>query len=436
MKKQTIALINHGCPKNLVDSELMLGMLIENGYNITLDENQADIVIINTCSFIHDAETESVRSILETLQGNKKVIITGCLPQKHKKDLQEAIPEAVGFIGTSDISKIIDAVNSITQKNEKIFEVSDNPCYEYPENVERQQITVGASSYIKIAEGCDYKCGYCIIPQLRGPYKSRPIETIVEEAKKLGQKGVNEIILIAQDTTSYGKDIYGKPSLPKLLKELNAVDEISWIRVMYAYPSLLTDDVIEAFANLDKVVKYIDIPLQHSHPDILKAMNRPSFDYGTLIKKLKTKIKDVSIRTAFIVGYPGEKQEHFEHLHRFIRTSRFDKLGVFEYSKEKNTISYSQKPHKSDGVKAKRKQILMQTQQEISKSINNSLIDKEIPIIVESLTSDGQIIARTYRDAPEIDGVIYINTEKPLIPGDIEMAKVTDSNEYDLFGIV
>jgi len=435
MKKPLIGLVNHGCPKNLVDSELMLGMLVEKGYGITLDDQEADIVIVNTCSFIHDAEKESVRSIVTLAEAGKKLVITGCLPQKHKKELVDAVPEAVAFIGTSEISKIVEVVDRLSGNNSQpVYEVNDSPLYVYPESVERQQITVGASSYIKIADGCDYSCGYCVIPALRGKYKSRPIELIVEEAKKLGQKGVNEIILIAQDTTNYGKDLYGKPSLVPLLEKLNDVEEISWIRVMYVYPSLMTDSVIDAFARLDKVVKYIDIPLQHSHPEILKLMDRPAFDYTSLIEKMREKIQDVAIRTAFIVGYPGETEEHFEHLYNFVEKCRFDKLGVFKYSREKNTKSYSQKPQIPAKLKNQRMKTLMRLQQGISKEINTSLIGKEIPVIIESIASNGQIVGRTYRDAPEIDGLIYIDTDKALLPGDIEIIKVTGATEYDLLG--
>ena len=314
-----VALINHGCSKNLVDSELMLGMLAEEGIEITLDETQADIVIINTCSFIHDAEKESVQSILQMVNAGKKVIITGCLPQKHKEELKEAIPEAIAMLGTTDIKKIVEVVKKIDNKeNDFIYEIAEKPQYIYPENVERQQITIGSSSYIKIADGCNYRCGYCIIPQLRGEYNSRDIEHIVQEAKHLGEKGVSEIVLIAQDTTSYGIDIYGKPSLARLLRELNKVEEIDWIRVMYTYPSMIDDDLIDAFAQCNKVVKYIDMPLQHSHPEILRAMRRPVMDYESLISKIRAKIPDVALRTTFIVGYPGETDECFEDLYEFV----------------------------------------------------------------------------------------------------------------------
>jgi ribosomal protein S12 methylthiotransferase len=429
---KTIGLINHGCAKNLIDSELMLGMLSAAGYKITLDD-KADIVIVNTCSFIHDAEAESVQSILELAHQGKKIVVTGCLPQKHAKDLAKAMPEVSAFLGTSDYNKIVDVIKNLEGK-EVLSHINSDPHYIYPESVERQQITMGASSYLKIAEGCDYRCGYCIIPRLRGPYISRPIENIVKEAKMLAKKGVSEIVLIAQDTTNYGKDIYGGASLPKLLAELNRIDDVEWIRVMYAYPSLMNDDLINAFAKLDKVVKYIDIPLQHSHPDVLKAMQRPAFNYLDLIKKLRDKIEDVALRSTFIVGYPSETQEHFENLYDFINEARFDKMGVFEYSKEKNTLSYSQKPHIRADIKRKRKDSLMRLQQEISLEINQSLVGQKIPSIVETVDAKGDITARTYRDAPEIDGLIYVKTKEHYIPGDIILPKVVDANEYDLFG--
>ena len=335
-----LALVNHGCAKNLVDSELMLGLLAEKGYEITLDENEANVVIVNTCSFIHDAERESVQSILKLVNEGKKVIVTGCLPQKYKDELKEAIPEVVAMLGTTDFTKIVEVVENLDKKDYKyVSDVSVKPKYVYPENVERQQITVGASSYIKVADGCNYHCGYCIIPNLRGAYQSRTIENIVDEAREIAKKGCTEVVLIAQDTTSYGIDLYGKPVLPKLLEELNKIEELSWIRIMYAYPSQMSDELIDAIARLDKVVKYIDLPLQHSHPEILEAMRRPTFDYEELINKIRTRIPNVTIRTAFIVGYPTETEEHFEHLYNFVKKMKFDKMGVFKYSKEKNTAT-------------------------------------------------------------------------------------------------
>ena len=434
--KPTIGLINLGCAKNLVDSEVMLGMLKANGYQITLDTNNAEVVLVNTCSFIKEAEKESVKSVVAIAESGKKLIITGCLAQKYKEELMEAVPEAIAIVGTGDIHRIVEIVNDFYKHKKTIYQVSENPEYIYTDTTSRFQITVGSSVYIKIAEGCDYSCGYCIIPALRGKYRSRTIESIVTEAKKLGKDGVSEIILIAQDTTSYGKDIYDKPSLATLLEKLNEVEEIDWIRVMYTYPTLVDDAVIKAIATLDKVVKYIDIPLQHSHPDILKLMDRPAIDNAAIIKKLRDNIPNVTIRTAFIVGYPGETEEHFEHLYNFIKENRFEKLGVFKFSREKNTKSYSLKPQILQKVKNQRYKELMKLQQMISKSINGSVVGKTLSVLVETLTSSGQIIGRSHRDAPEIDGLVYIESEKALMPGDVVQVKITKASEYDLFGTV
>lgn len=431
-----IALINHGCPKNLVDSELMLGLLAEKGYEITLDDKDADVVIVNTCSFIHDAEQESVQSILQMVDDGKKVIVTGCLPQKHKDELKEAIPEVCAMIGTSDIKEIVSVVEQVLNKqnDEYVAKISEKPEYIYPENVKRQQITVGASSYVKIADGCNYHCGYCIIPQLRGAYHSRTIEDVVAEVKALVSKGVTEVVLIAQDTTSYGIDIYGKPSLAKLLEELNKIDGLGWIRIMYAYPTQVTDELIDAMAKLDKVVKYLDLPLQHYDKEVLKAMRRPEFDYAVLIKKLRDKIPNIAIRTAFIVGYPGETEEQFKKLYQFIKDMRFDKMGVFEYSREKNTVSYSMEHQVPKKVKHKRFQELMALQQQISFEINQTYIGKILPCIVEGFTDEGVVIMRSQHDAPEIDGLVYAKSDRNVVPGDIENVLIDGADEYDLFG--
>ena len=431
-----IALINHGCPKNLVDSELMLGLLAEKGYEITLDDKDADVVIVNTCSFIHDAEQESVQSILQMVDDGKKVIVTGCLPQKHKDELKEAIPEVCAMIGTSDIKEIVSVVEQVLNKqnDEYVAKISEKPEYIYPENVKRQQITVGASSYVKIADGCNYHCGYCIIPQLRGAYHSRTIEDVVAEVKDLVSKGVTEVVLIAQDTTSYGIDIYGKPSLAKLLEELNKIDGLGWIRIMYAYPTQVTDELIDAMAKLDKVVKYLDLPLQHYDKEVLKAMRRPEFDYAVLIKKLRDKIPNIAIRTAFIVGYPGETEEQFKTLYQFIKDMRFDKMGVFEYSREKNTVSYSMEHQVPKKVKHKRFQELMALQQQISFEINQTYIGKILPCIVEGFTDEGVVIMRSQHDAPEIDGLVYAKSDRNVVPGDIENVLIDGADEYDLFG--
>ena len=431
-----IALINHGCAKNLVDSELMLGLLAEKGYEVTLNEDEAQIVIINTCSFINDAEKESVQSILQMVEKGKKIIVTGCLPQKHNSDLKEAIPEISAMVGTSDIREIVHAVENVADETNEnyITYISEKPEYIYPENVERQQITMGASSYVKIADGCNYHCGYCIIPNLRGNYHSRPLENIVKEVKSLVSKGVSEIVLIAQDTTSYGIDLYNKKMLPELLKELEKLKEFFWIRIMYAYPSQMTDELIETIANCKKVVKYIDLPLQHSDPVILENMRRPVFDYEELIKKIRTKIPNVAIRSAFIVGYPGETDEQFDNLYNFVKKMRFDKMGVFEYSREKHTASYSMKHQVPAKIKHERYKKLMTLQQEISYDINQSYIGKTLSCIVEGITDDGVVILRSEHDAPEIDGLVYVQAKQNVIPGDILDVKINKADEYDLFG--
>ena len=431
MKK--IALVSHGCAKNLVDSELILGFLTQNGYKVTLNEDESDIVIVNTCSFICDAERESIHTILELVDEGKKVIVTGCLAQKHVGEIKESIPEIKAVIGTTDFHKIVDVIKRI-ETEDYVEEVSAEPNYIYPESIERQQITMGASSYIKIADGCNYRCGYCIIPYLRGNMHSRKIEDIVAEAKNLVKKGVTEIILVAQDTTGYGVDIYQKPMLSELLKELNKIEGLGWIRVMYAYPTQMKDDLLKTINECEKVVKYVDIPLQHSHPEMLKLMNRPAFDYKPMIENIRKLIPDVSIRTAFIVGYPGETEEHFEHLCEFVREMKFDRMGVFCYSREKGTPSYAMKPRVPQRVAKQRYKKLMKIQQEISKERNKQFVGKLIPCIIECCSDDGEVIARTQYDAPEIDGIVNIKTDKNVVPGDIEFVKITKSNEYDLFG--
>ena len=431
--KETIGILQFGCAKNLVDMELMIGLLVKNGYKYSLNPDDENIktVIINTCSFIHDAEKESIKAIMDMISKNKRIILTGCLVQKYQEELTKLLPEITNFIGVSNYDKIIEEI-----ENKKYINISKEPSYCYREDIKREQITVGSSSYIKIAEGCYYNCGYCVIPQLRGSYKSRKIENIVNEAKELADKGVSELILIAQDTTSYGLDIYKKPMLATLLKELNNIDNLNWIRVMYAYPTNFNDELINAIATLNKVVKYIDIPLQHSHPNVLKRMKRPAIDYEKIIKKIRNKIPNVSIRTSFIVGYPQETQEEFEHLCDFVKKIKFDKVGVFAYSREKNTYAYNLKPQITAKIKNKRKSELMKIQKNISLNINKSFIKKTIPCIIEELHSDGRIVARSYKDAPEVDGLVYIKSNEYLTPGDIVDVTITKATCYDLYGVI
>ena len=430
MKK--IALLTHGCAKNLVDSELILGLLAKNGYEITLNEDETDIVVVNTCSFICDAERESISTILELVEKGKKVIVAGCLAQKHPEELKKEIPEIAGMVGATDFNKIIEVIKNIDKKY--VEKVSEKPDYIYPENVERQQITMGASSYIKIADGCNYRCGYCVIPYLRGDYHSRKMEDILSEARALVKKGVTEIILIAQDTTGYGIDIYKKPMLSKLLRELNRIDGLGWIRVMYAYPTQMTDELLDTIAECEKVVKYVDIPLQHSHPEVLKLMNRPAFDYREMIKNIRKRIPNVSIRTTFVVGYPGETEEYFEHLVKFIEDMKFDRVGVFAYSREKGTPSYNMPNRVPARVAKARVKKLMEIQQGISLKRNKRFIGKTLPCIIEAFSDNGEIVARSEFDAPEVDGIVSIKTDKYVVPGDIEQVKIIGASEYDLAG--
>ena len=429
-----VGVISHGCPKNLVDTELMLGYLADAGYETTLDVEKSDIVLVNTCAFIEDAQRESIATLVELIDNGKPVIVAGCLPQKYKGELKEELPEIFAFIGPADIGKIADIVKDFeAQQIKTIYNVTETPMILYPENVERQHITVGSSAYIKIAEGCNYKCAYCIIPQLRGKYHSRSIDNIYKEAKQLAKDGISEIILIAQDTSYYGFDKFGAPILASLLEKLNTIDELDWIRIMYTYPSMINDELIRAIKNCDKVVKYLDIPLQHSHPDTIKRMNRPVMDYKELLSKIRREIPDIALRTSLIVGFPGETEEEFNHLVDFVKEIRFDRLGVFEFSREKGTSAYDMKPQIPSKTKKERKKIIMELQAKISKEINESFVGKKIPVLIESITSEGEIIARSYRDAPDIDGVVYVETDEIVSPGDVLKATVTAADEYDLY---
>ena len=432
-KNNLIAVAQFGCAKNLIDTELMLGLLTKNGYKYTLNpyDKEAKTVIINTCSFIHDAEKECVKAIMDMIQLDKRIIFTGCLVQKYQETLKELLPEIKNYIGVCEYDKILEAI-----ENNEYFNVSKTPKYNYNEDISREQITIGSSSYIKISEGCYYNCGYCVIPQLRGKYTSRKIENIVDEAKNLADKGVSEIILIAQDTTSYGLDLYKKPMLAQLLYKLNEIQNLNWIRIMYAYPTNFDDELMKAINDCEKVVKYIDIPLQHSNIEVLKRMKRPAINYRDFIKKLRKNIKDVSIRTTFIVGYPGETEEEYDDLCAFVEEMKFDKVGVFAYSREKNTYAYSLKPQIKAQVKNKRKNQLMKIQKQISTEINKSYIGKSIPCIVEQIHQDGTIVARSFKDAPEVDGLVYINTDEYLTPGEIVNVKINKATCYDLYGII
>lgn len=432
-----IALINLGCSKNLVDSEIMLGILSQAGYDVGLDDNNADIVIINTCSFIKDAEKESVQTIMGQICNSKKIIIVGCLAQKYGQELLELIPEVSAVVGTSDIGDIAEIVKIVTNKPECSYNrVSKDLSFVQSDNINRFHITVGPSSYIKIAEGCNCSCSYCIIPMLKGKYRSRKIESIVNEAKILSQNGINEIILIAQDTTCYGIDLYNKLSLVDLLSELEKIDGINWIRLMYTYPTYVTDELIDYIASSEKVLKYLDIPLQHASPRILKQMNRPNIDLDLFVSRLRTKIPEIILRTCFIVGFPGETEEEFKYLCNFVKDKKFDRLGVFEYSKVENTIAANFKGQILSKIKKQRRKKLMEIQYDISLEKHVAMIGKKIDVLLEKFSDSGKGLGRSYMDAPEIDGVVYVNSVEDYLPGDIIPVKITKASAYDLYGVV
>jgi ribosomal protein S12 methylthiotransferase len=339
--KPTIAISHLGCEKNRIDTEHMLGLLVEAGYNVDTNEELADYVIVNTCSFIAEARAESVRTLVELAEADKKIVITGCMAQHFQEDLLEELPEAVAVIGTGDYNKIVDVIQRV-ETGERVTQISAEPTYIADETTPRYRTTSEGVAYLRVAEGCDYRCAFCIIPHLRGNQRSRTIESIVTEAKQLASEGVQELILISQITTNYGLDLYGEPKLAQLLRALGEVD-IPWIRMHYAYPTGLTPSVIQAIQETANVLPYLDLPLQHSHPEILRAMNRPwqgAVNDG-VIERIKTALPDAVLRTTFIVGFPGETDEHFEHLLRFVERHEFDHAGVFTFSAEEGTPAYN-----------------------------------------------------------------------------------------------
>ncbi len=433
-----IALISLGCAKNLVDSEVMLKILMDSKYNIVETPDLADIIIINTCGFIESAKQESINTIIEMGQykntGKCKILIaTGCLAERYNKELMDELPELDGVLGTGDYKSIDKAINQILKRQKVLLYGNQN-------NVDidklNRYIQPGSyTAYLKIAEGCNNKCTYCAIPSIRGKYRSRRFEEIIKEAQSLAEKGIKEIILIAQDTTMYGKDLYGEFRLPKLLKELVSINGIEWIRLMYTYPDEFSDELISVIASQDKICKYLDIPIQHASDNVLKRMGRRTSKNNiyNLINKLRKEIPNIAIRTSIIVGFPGERKEDFEELLNFIKEVKFDRLGVFTYSKEEGTPSYNMKDHIDCHDKLKRLDIIMSTQMNISLENNTKFIGKNLKVLVEGF-SDGKYFGRSYRDAPEIDGLVYISYNEPLIIGNYYDIFITKALEYDLLG--
>ena len=432
-------IISLGCAKNLVDTEVMLGIMKSHGVQITPNPAEADILIINTCAFIASAKEESITTILNfaeyKTEGNcKSLIAAGCLGQRYKQELLDEMPEIDAIIGTGAWDKIMEVIEE-TLKGRRVIMIGDEKII-YNAKTPRLRTTPNYTAYVKVAEGCDHACAFCAIPIIRGKQISRTIEDIFAEVQNLADNGVKEINLIAQDTTNYGRDIYGKPSLANLLRELVKIEKISWIRILYAYPQSFTDELIDIMASEDKICKYVDIPLQHAADSVLKRMHRPDTKKSIeeLLNKLREKIPGVSIRSTFIVGYPGETQEEFEELKNFLIEQRLDKVGIFVYSPEEDTPAYEMDGQILEDVAGERYHELMSIQSLISQEINENLVGREFDVLIEARDrEDNSVVAgRSYREAPEVDGQIYIENDGDSLEGDIIRVKVSAGFAYDI----
>lgn len=438
MKNPRIGIVTLGCPKNATDTEIMLGLLNKEGFPVTFNNDEADICLVNTCAFIEDARKESVRALVEMSAEGKEIVITGCLAQHFKEELLNEIPEARAVVGTGDIGKIVDVVKAISEDSSlRVVEVSDVPNDHEQTVLPRLSIGMGASAYLKIAEGCDHNCSFCIIPILRGRFRSRTIESLVKEARWLVDQGIREIILISQDSTYYGLDIYNRMALSDLLRALHEIEDLEWLRIMYFYPTEANDELLDTIASLPKVVKYVDIPLQHSHPEVLSAMARPQ-NPGKVIDRIRKKIPDCAIRSTFIVGFPGETEEHFEHLAAFIEQHRLDRLGVFTYSKQMEVPSGHMDNQLPEKTKKARRKRLMEIQHKISTERNEALVGREIDVLIESYNEQKNLyVGRSQWDAPEVDNLVYIkDPEGECVIGDFARVKIEEAKPYDLIGTV
>ena len=432
--------ISLGCDKNLVDSEEMLGMLAADGHEIVDDEDEAEVIIVNTCCFIGDAKEESVNTILEMAEKKKAgtckvLIVTGCMAQRYKKEISEEIPEVDAILGTTSYGDISKAVKEAQAGRH--FEEYKSIDFLPDISGKRMLTTGGHFAYLKIAEGCDKHCTYCIIPRLRGGYRSVPMEQLVKEARSLAEKGVKELILVAQETTVYGKDIYGKKSLHVLLKELCKIKGIRWIRILYCYPEEIYDELIQTMKEEKKICHYLDLPIQHASDGILKRMGRRTSKEQLIetIEKLRREIPDIALRTTLITGFPGETQEQHEELMDFVDQMEFDRLGVFTYSPEEDTPAASMPDQIPEEVKEDRQAELMELQQDIVFDQAEDRIGEELLVMIEGKVADeNAYVGRTYRDAPNVDGLIFVNTSEELMSGDFARVKVTGSADYDLIG--
>ena len=432
--------VSLGCDKNLVDTEVMLGLLDKRGWQITDDETQADVIVINTCCFVHDAKEESIQTILEMAEYKKTgslkaLIVTGCLAQRYQEEIVKEIPEVYAVLGTTSYDKIADAIDGALEGNVSI-ELADVDALPLVET-KRLVTTGGHYAYLKIAEGCDKHCTYCIIPKIRGNYRSVPMERLLEEAADLAEQGVKELILVAQETTLYGRDIYGEKSLHKLLRELCRIKGIRWIRILYCYPEEIDDNLIQVMKEESKICHYLDLPIQHANNEILKRMGRRTSKEQliAIIEKLREAIPDITLRTTLITGFPGETKEQHEELMEFVDQMEFDRLGVFTYSPEEDTPAAEMPRQVPEEVKEERQAEIMELQQEIAFEQAEDMIGREVLVMIEGKVADEDAyVGRTYKDAPNVDGLIFVNTDEELMSGDFARVKITGALEYDLIG--
>lgn len=437
-----ILFVSLGCDKNLVDSEVMLNLLKEHGYNITNDEQEADVAVINTCCFIHDAKEESINTILELAELKKTarlqaLVITGCLAQRYQDEIQTEIPEVDAILGSTNIDDIVSVVDAALH-GKRIVCCKDIQ-YLPPHMTQRTVTTGTAMAYLKIAEGCSKRCTYCIIPYLRGNYRSIPMEDILETAETLAGEGYQELVLVAQETTVYGQDLYGEKRLPELLHRLCGLDGIRWIRLLYCYPEEITDELIQTIAKEEKVCHYIDMPIQHSEDIILRAMGRRTSQsqIRSVVRRLRRAVPDMVIRTTLITGFPGETQEQHEALLDFVDEMEFERLGVFPYSPEEGTRAAEYENQIEEDIKQQRQKEIMELQQEISWELNQNMIGKQLEVLIEGyLYEENVYLGRSYREAPGVDGYIFVSSEEELISGSMVLVRITDANEYDLIGEV
>ena len=435
-----ILFISLGCDKNLVDTEVMLGLLASRGYEMTDDETQADVIVINTCCFIHDAKEESIQNILEMAEYKKRgtvkaLIVTGCLAQRYRQEIIDEIPEVDEVLGTTAYDKILDAVDAALRGEHEVM-LSELDALPLPDT--RRLVTTGGHfAYLKIAEGCDKHCTYCIIPKIRGNFRSIPMDRLVREAQELADQGVKELILVAQETTLYGKDLYGEKSLHTLLKKLCEISGLRWIRILYCYPEEITDELIQVIKEEPKICNYLDLPIQHANDKILGRMGRRTSkqELVDIIGKLRSEIPDICLRTTLITGFPGETQEQHEELMEFVDEMEFDRLGVFTYSPEEDTPAAEMPDQIDEEVKLDRQAELMELQQEIAFDNAQDMVGREVLVMIEGKVADeNAYVGRTYRDAPNVDGLIFINTDEELLSGDFARVRVTGAVDYDLIG--